>query len=69
MQGEYQAAVYELKEAMQNDQSFPEPHFLLGRIYQRLGQQDLAQKEIGLYQELKKAQQSAPVNRSAPGPN
>lgn len=69
MQGEYQAAVPELKEAMQNDPSFAEPHFLLGRIYQRLGEHDLAQKEIGLYQELKMAQQSAPANRSAPGPN
>src|SRR5437879_10123470 len=34
---------------------YPEPHYLLGRIYHRLGNEPLSKAEIARFQQLKKA--------------
>jgi len=69
IRGEYRGALPELKQAIEDDPAFPEPHYLLGRIYQRLGEVQLAQGEIRLYEQLKKARETAPAKGSALPPD
>src|SRR5712692_6636860 len=68
MQGEYQAAVQSLKQAIALDPAYPEPHYLLGRLYHRLGEDQLSKKEIGRFQELKKASEAPPIANSPSSP-
>jgi tetratricopeptide (TPR) repeat protein len=67
-QGSYQAAVLSLNQAIALDPAYPEPHYLLGRIYHRLGEDQLSKKEIGRFQELKKASEAPPVANSPSSP-
>jgi len=67
-QGSYQAAVLSLNQAIALDPGYPEPHSLLGRIYHRLGEDQLSKKEIGRFQELKKASEAPPVANSPSSP-
>jgi len=69
MQGSYQAAVLSLNQAVALDPAYPEPHYLLGRIYHRLGEVQLSKKEIGRFQELKKASEAPSVSGSSPPHN
>jgi len=36
------------------DPTYPDPHYLLGRIYKRLGKTELANAEVKKFQELQK---------------
>jgi len=63
MRGDLPGAVEELKQATR-EASYPEPHLLLGRIYHKLGQEQLGQSEVAQYQELKKAAEAASAARS-----
>jgi Flp pilus assembly protein TadD len=53
-EGKYNEALQALKDAAALDPAYAEPHYLLGRIYQRLGQSELAKNEIQRFQDLKK---------------
>ena len=48
-----QPACKELLEAVQDDPSYPEPHYLLGRIYTRQGNKPKADAEWQTFQKLK----------------
>jgi Flp pilus assembly protein TadD len=48
-------ALEALKHSTSNDPGYDEPHYLLSGIYRRLGDENQAQKEIQIFQELKKA--------------
>jgi len=54
------AACQELLEAVRNDPSYPEPHYLLGRIYTRRGDKPRADTEWQTFQKLK---QDSPQER------
>jgi Flp pilus assembly protein TadD len=58
MQGQYEAAVQSLGQAATLDPAYPEPHYLLGRIYHRLGNEPGSKAEIDRFQELKKASEA-----------
>ena len=67
MQGDHQAAVQSLKQAATLNSLYPEPHYLLGRIYQRMGESQLAKAEIERFQQLEKGlQTSAPTTLPSP---
>ncbi len=68
MRGSYQAAVLSLNQSIALDPAYPEPHYLLGRIYHRLGEDQLSKKEIGRFQELKKASEAPPIANSSSSP-
>ncbi len=68
MQGGYEAAVQSLNQAITLNPSFAEPHYLLGRIYHRLGKDQLSKKEIAQFQELKKASEALPAANSSLSP-
>jgi tetratricopeptide (TPR) repeat protein len=60
-QGKDQEAVQTLKAAVALDQQYPEPHYLLARIYQRLGELELAKTESERFQQLRTTE-AAPLN-------
>jgi hypothetical protein len=47
-----------LKYSISNDPGYDEPHYLLSGIYRRLGDENQAQKEIQIFQELKKTRKT-----------
>jgi tetratricopeptide (TPR) repeat protein len=49
---EYSQAVPEYRESLKLSPDLPDAHFRLGQAYVHLGQQDLAQKELRLHQQL-----------------
>jgi Flp pilus assembly protein TadD len=53
MQGRFETAVESLKSAIALSQTYPEPHYLLGKLYHRLGKEDLAAAEVARFQQLK----------------
>jgi len=55
MQGRYQDALDSLKEAVTLAPDYADPHYLLGRIYHRLGDEPQSKSEIARFQELKRA--------------
>jgi tetratricopeptide (TPR) repeat protein len=65
MQGSYEAAVQSLNQAIALNPSFAEPHYLLGRIYHRLGEEQLSKKEIAQFQDLKRASEARPAASSS----
>ena len=52
-EGKYQEAIQALKLSAALDSSFPEPHYLLGRTYQKMGETDQAKIEIKQFEQLK----------------
>src|SRR5438876_398708 len=68
MQGGYQAAVESLKLAVALAPEYPEPHYLLGKIYHRLGNEPLSRSEIDRFQELRKASEAQPAPESPQPP-
>jgi Flp pilus assembly protein TadD len=68
-QGKYQDAIQALNESVALDPAYPEPHYVLGRIYQRSGQGRLAKTEIERFQQLDKARPSSSVVKSPSPPN
>ena len=54
MQQQDQAAAQSLKQAVALDSSYAEPHYLLGRVYKRLGENQLAEAEIEQFKRLTK---------------
>ena len=70
MEGKYQDAVPPLQRASELDPTFAEPHYLLGRIYQRLGQPGQAKSEIEKFQNVAKNKEHAtPANSTPPSSN
>lgn len=65
-QGKYQEAVKTLTAAVALDQQYPEPHYLLARIYQRLGELELAKTESARFQQLRTTQTASPDGTSKP---
>jgi tetratricopeptide (TPR) repeat protein len=63
-QGKYQEAVKTLTAAVALDQQYPEPHYLLARIYQRLGELELAKTESERFQQLRTTQTASPNGTS-----
>jgi tetratricopeptide (TPR) repeat protein len=47
-------AIRELRQAAEDDPAYPEPHYLLGKIYQRTGERTKAETEFENFQKLKK---------------
>ena len=47
-------ALRELKQAVANDPTYPEPYYVMGRIYRRNGDQTQADAEWSTFQKLKK---------------
>src|ERR1700745_657166 len=60
-QGKYEEAVQTLKAAVALDQQSPEPHDLLARIYQSLGERDRARTESDPSHQLRTTE-AAPLN-------
>jgi tetratricopeptide (TPR) repeat protein len=50
---EMPSAVEELSRATALDQSDPQPHYVLARVYRRAGNQEQAQRELQIFQSLK----------------
>jgi tetratricopeptide (TPR) repeat protein len=65
-EGKYQEAVETLKAAAALDQQYPEPHFLLARIYQRLGELELAKTESEHFLQLRTTQTAPPDGTPRP---
>ena len=49
-------AISELKRAAALDPGYADPHYLLGRIYQRQGDKQKAAEALSNFQQLKKAE-------------
>jgi len=49
--------VQPLQQAVALDSSYAEPHYLLGRIYQKLGENGLAKSEVERFKEIEKNQE------------
>lgn len=56
---EYDKARAVLAQASQMDPSLPDPHYILGRLLTKLGQDSKAEQELGAYRQLKARQRSA----------
>jgi len=57
-EGKGEQAILALKTAAALDPGYPDPHYLLGRMYQKLGKNDLAKAEILEFQRLQQAASS-----------
>jgi Flp pilus assembly protein TadD len=49
-------AIDHLRKAAELDANYPEPHYLLGQLYQKLGLQADAKREFELFEEISKKQ-------------
>lgn len=58
VQGRETQAVATLNQCLQADSKYPEAHYLLSRAYVRQGRAEEAAKELALFQELKKHEQT-----------
>jgi tetratricopeptide (TPR) repeat protein len=56
-------AIAELEQAISLDPTYPEPHYALGRIYRSRGDPRAAERELGLFQELRKADKRKGITR------
>jgi Flp pilus assembly protein TadD len=62
-----QEAVEALKASAALNPQYPEPHYLLGRIYHKLGRAEVAKSEIEKFEHLQRTQsQPAPMTPSPP---
>ena len=57
-EGKVEQAIDALKTSAALDVAYADPHYLLGRIYQKVGKNDLAKTEILQFQRLKQAANS-----------
>jgi tetratricopeptide (TPR) repeat protein len=57
-EGKVEQAIHALKTSAALDAGYPDPHYLLGRMYQKIGKNDLAKAEILEFQRLKEAANS-----------
>jgi tetratricopeptide (TPR) repeat protein len=57
-EGKIEQAIQALKTSAALDATYADPHYLLGRMYQKVGQNDLAKAEILQFQRLKQAANS-----------
>jgi tetratricopeptide (TPR) repeat protein len=57
-EGKVEQAIHALKTSAALDAFYPDPHYLLGRMYQKIGKDDLAKAEILEFQRLKQAANS-----------
>jgi tetratricopeptide (TPR) repeat protein len=57
-EGKVEQAIQALKTSAALDATYADPHYLLGRMYQKVGQNDLAKAEILQFQRLKQAANS-----------
>jgi tetratricopeptide (TPR) repeat protein len=57
-EGKVEQAIQALKTSAALDAAYADPHYLLGRMYQKVGQNDLAKAEILQFQRLKQAANS-----------
>jgi tetratricopeptide (TPR) repeat protein len=61
-----QEAVDVLKASAALNPEYPEPHYLLGRIYQKLGRGELAKAEVEKFQQLQKTRPQPAAMKSSP---
>ncbi len=59
----YLEAIAELELAAKLDPSYPEPHYALARIYRKRRDLKAAETELGIFQELRKADKSKGITR------
>jgi tetratricopeptide (TPR) repeat protein len=57
-EGKVEQAIQALKTSAALDRAYADPHYLLGRMYQKVGKNDLAKAEILQFQRLKQAANS-----------
>lgn len=62
---QYEPAAAELKQAVRLNPKAPAPHYRLARVYDRLGQTDLAQRERALHEKLTAEERSAMEKHAA----
>ena len=65
-EGKVEQAIQALKTSAALDAAYADPHYLLGRMYQKVGKNDLAKNEILQFQRLKQAGNSG--SRRLPAP-
>jgi tetratricopeptide (TPR) repeat protein len=66
MQQQNPAAIESLNQAVALDPSYAEPHYLLGRVYQKLGENQLAKTEIERFKQLTKTRETQTSPASQP---
>jgi len=54
--GEAEASVPYFQQAIQLDSNYPEPHYALGQVYQKLDESEKAQREFELFEKIRKLQ-------------
>jgi Flp pilus assembly protein TadD len=65
-EGKVEQAIQALKTSAALDAAYADPHYLLGRMYQKIGKNDLAKTEILQFQRLKQAANSGSHPLPAP---
>ncbi len=65
-EGKVEQAIQALKTSAALDAAYADPHYLLGRMYQKVGKNDLAKNEILQFQRLKQAADSGSQRIPAP---
>ena len=65
-EGKVEQAIQALKTSAALDAAYADPHYLLGRMYQKVGKNDLAKTEILQFQRLKQAGNSGSHRLPAP---
>jgi Flp pilus assembly protein TadD len=65
-EGKVEQAIQALKTSAALDVTYADPHYLLGRMYQKVGQNDLAKAEVLQFQQLKQAANSGGERSPAP---
>ena len=59
----YDEAIIELEQAASLDPTYPDPHYALGRIYRRRKDLKAAEKELSIFQDLRKADKLKGITR------
>lgn len=59
----YEEAIAELEQAANLDPTYPEPHYALGRIYRKRRDLKAAERELSMFQELRKADKLKGITR------
>jgi tetratricopeptide (TPR) repeat protein len=60
---QYEEAIVELQQAASLDPTYPEPHYALGRLYRKRRDLKTAERELSMFQELRKADKLKGITR------